>query len=683
MNQLSMRFAARAAALTLGALAAAAAQAVDYTWTSGNYNANGLPNPLLAGDTVLATGAAAKAFDTRLTLAGTLNWRSSARIDILSGASLQVDGLLDIGVDGSRFTLGGSATLENRGRIVKSAGSGAFDFSGFFTNRSGAVLDASSGTLRYTGGGLLEDGSVFQGLGQHLFEGSNTPSGTFNIGGSLVAPNNNLQLASGLFQAQSGRVATLDTNLLWTAGTLGGEWLNPTGRQLTAGAGGTKQIADRLSNAGRLQWASGNDLVFSLGGAELLNTGTLDFQFDTRVRAVNTGAIDNRGLLLKSGGSGDVLFDVPVFNRSGAVLEAASGTLRYRGGGRFEAGSALGGLGQHVFAGPNANSASFLFTDSLNAPLNNVVLASGIYSNAGAAPLRIDTDLAFSGGGIGGGWLNPAGRTFSVQPGLAKTITNVFTNQGTLRFATTDTLLLSGPSRLDNVGTLDFVADGLLAANNVGSVVNTGLIRKSGGLATAWISAPLVNQGAIEVLSGTLRLPDNWTNAGTLRGTATVRSSRLINTGIVAAGLPAGLQQISTLTFDGGLNNAATGFFDVDVAGGGLSDLLVVAGAVGFDGLMRVNPLAGYDPAIGDRFLVMSFASASGSLDGVLPADAGSGIAWRALYEPNALWIEVTAVPEPSPLFLLAAGLAWVTWRVRRSPETLRPSPDGTGGRQH
>jgi hypothetical protein len=671
MIQLSTRFAARATALALGALATAAAQAVDYTWASGNYSANALPNPLLAGDTVLATGAAAKAFDTRLTLAGTLNWRSSARIDILSGAGLQVDGLLDIGVDGSRFTLGGSGSLENRGRIVKSAGSGAFDFSAPFINRSGAVLDAASGTLRYTGGGMLENGSVFQGLGQHLFEGSNTPSGTFNIGGSLVAPNDNLRLASGIFQAQSGRVATLDTHLLWTGGTLGGEWLNPTGRQLSAGAGGTKQIADRLSNAGRLQWASSNDLVFLLGGAELLNTGTLDFQFDTRVRAVSTGAVDNRGLLLKSGGAGDVLFDVPVFNRSGAVLEAANGTLRFRNGGRFEADSVFMGLGQHVFAGPNANSAGFLFSGALSAPLNNVVLASGIYGNAGAAPLRIDTDLAFTGGGIGGGWLNPTGRTFSVQPGLAKSITNVFANQGTLRFATTDTLLLSGPSRLDNTGTLDFLADGVLAANNVGSVVNTGLIRKSAGLATAWISAPLVNQGVIEVLSGTLRLPDNWANAGTLRGTATVRSSRITNTGIVAAGLPAGLQQMATLTFDGGLNNAATGFFDVDVASGGLSDLLVVAGAVGFDGLLRVNPLAGYEAAVGDRFMVMTFASASGSLDGVLPADPGSGTAWRAIYQPNALWIEVTAVPEPSTWLLLAAGLAWVTWRGRRGPGSL------------
>jgi hypothetical protein len=98
---------------------------------------------------------------------------------------------------------------------------------------------------------------------------------------------------------------------------------------------------------------------------------------------------------------------------------------------------------------------------------------------------------------------------------------------------------------------------------------------------------------------------------------------------------------------------------------------LVVAGAVGFDGLLRVNPLAGYEAAVGDRFMVMTFASASGSLDGVLPADPGSGTAWRAIYQPNALWIEVTAVPEPSTWLLLAAGLAWVTWRGRRGPGSL------------
>lgn len=666
MNRHLPRFAGLA--LLSAALATSTAHAVDYTWSSGNYSANGLPNPLLAGDVVNAVGTAAKAISTDTTIAGILNWRSSARIDIASTGGLRIEGLLDIGVDGTRFTYGGGSSLENLGRIVKSAGSGEFLFSAPFTNRSNAVLDAASGSIRYTAGGTLEDGSIFQGLGRHVFEGSNTSSGTFKFGGSLIAPTNNVQLASGIFQALGGRVAVLQTDLFWTGGALSGEWSNPAGRTLTAGAGGAKQIANSLSNQGRVLWASGDDLVFSLGGAMFRNMGTLDFQFDTRVRAVNTGAVDNLGLLIKSGGVGDLLFDVPVYNRSAAVLEAASGALRYRNGGVFDAGSSFMGVGQHVFEGPNATSGQFRFTGTLSATTNNVRFASGLFANAGTLPLVLGTNLEFSGGSLSGGWRNPPGSTLTVSPGLAKSITNVFTNEGKVDFSTTDTLVLSASSRLDNVGTLDFRADGVLSANNVGTVVNTGLIRKSGGLATASITTPLSNLGVIESLSGTLRVVDNWTNQGTLRGIATFRSSRVTSTGIVAAGVPGSLQEIATLTFDGSLTNAATGFLDFDVAPGGLSDRIVVAGAVGFDGFARVGPYGGYEAAVGDLFLVMTFASASGTLDGVLATGFGAGTAFRAIYEPQALWIEVTAVPEPSTWLLLCAGLAVLARRARSRP---------------
>lgn len=661
-----MRLATLCAATLLAFGTAGPAAAIDYLWNSGSYGANGLPNPLPLGDVVTAQGTGVKSFAAHTTIQGTLRWSSPARIDLYSPYDLRIEGLLDVTVDGSRFTYGGGSTLDLVGRLLKSAGEGSFEVSAPFTARSGATLDAASGVLRYTVGGQIQDGVVFQGAGRHVFAGTNAPSSTFGFGARLLGPSAQVEFASGLFQSTAAGGTLLDTDLAWTGGTLFGDWVLPAERTLTARAGVAKQIADGLSIEGRMVWTSGEDLIFSAGGAQLSNRGVLEFQADTRLRAVNTGALENAGRLTKTGGAGNLVFDVPVFNRAGAVLDAAQGTLRYRNGGQFDAGSSFAGAGgTHVFEGLAAGSAAFGFAGALAAPLDNVRFASGLFYNTGNAPLVLETDLAFVGGSLGGGWRNPAGRTMSVLPGSAKSITQVFTNEGRLQFGTTEALVLSGSSRLDNSGTLDFMADGLLSANNVGSVINTGVVRKSAGLGTAWISAPLVNRGVVEVLAGTLRVQDAWTNDGELRGTATLRSNRVNNLGTIAPGLTGGPLQLATLTLDGSLVNGAGGVLAFDLARGGASDLLIVAGAMGFDGWLQVSSHAGYQAALGDRFLLLTFASASGTLDGVRSSGFAPGVLFRPVYEAQALWLEVSAVPEPGAGALLLAGLGWMLWTVR------------------
>jgi len=461
----------------------------------------------------------------------------------------------------------------------------------------------------------------------------------------------------------------------------GGDYLaadrpNPlgSGDVVNAVAGANKLFTGNVVNNGRFNWLS-TDSVFFGASAVLSNNGMFDFQSNGWLRPGNAGStLDNAGILRKSGGIGSLLVDTLLVNRSGATLDASSGSIYFRASGTLEAGSLFTGAGTHVFE----TVGTYTFNDHFTGVDNNVRLNRGTFISGGSERLDPRTNFTWGGGVLQGNWGNSAGRTMTALSGFDKVIAGSLVNDGRINWATADAVYLSGEgSSLRNNGTVDFQANSWIRPFGANTVVdNAGILSKSGGIGSLLIDTPLINTGAIESLSGNIRLPSNWRNDGTLRGDAAFQTDVLSNAGDVAPGLPDPAQAIATLSLTGALTQTAAGTLSFDVSSGGLSDIFNVTGAVSFDGVVHVFHFGDYVAQLGDTFRVMNFASFSGGLEGVQEFGFGGGVEFEAVYSPTYLELRVTAVPEPHGWALMAGGLLLLSrlkWRDRQRRTVNRP----------
>jgi hypothetical protein len=285
-----------------------------------------------------------------------------------------------------------------------------------------------------------------------------------------------------------------------------------------------------------------------------------------------------------------------------------------------------------------------------------------------------------------------------------------------------------GAMTLINAGTLNNRMGGTLSAaalNNTGNLVNEGHVDLTNELVNA--------EGAVLEQRGTMRVGDFVTNRGRLvvagpmtgmlgfnnigevhiepGGSITGRAGgwfwhsagdlrvdgllaaddirvfggRLIGHGVVRGTLSTGADidpggSVGQLTIEGNLR--ADGNVNLEIAGAGDHDRLVVGGNADFNGALRFQLLGSYRPALGDSFNLLSvagvgtytsnwrfetqdgtggwtlWADAGGFYDPAVPAD------WRAEFSNGA--VSITAVPEPDAWALLAAGLGAVVWLARR-----------------
>ncbi|KPF49010.1 hypothetical protein D621_15615, partial [beta proteobacterium AAP51] len=249
-----------------------------------------------------------------------------------------------------------------------------------------------------------------------------------------------------------------------------------------------------------------------------------------------------------------------------------------------------------------------------------------------------------------------------------KTIQGTFTNDGTIAWQTSDPLFFfDGGTTLRNNGLFDQQTNGAINyTNGAQAFDNVGTLRKSGGAGEFLITVGLRNAGVIESRSGTIVLPSNWTNDGTLRGSAAYRTNRLTNAGVITPGDSAA-PEIARLALIGDLLQTGAGRLSFEVAAGALADVLNVSGAVGFAGVLQVLNTAGYVPALGDTFRVMNFSAYTGAFVDIQELGFGDGIVFEAVYAPHHLDVRVSAVPEPAVWMMFLAGSAWMFRKRCRS----------------
>ena len=347
--------------------------------------------------------------------------------------------------------------------------------------------------------------------------------------------------------------------------------------------------------------------TFRIGyGSPTLNnlpTGVINLNSDRGIAGGSgAGTIINTGLIKRSQGTGVFSIGIPLENNDGTIL-VETGTLKFQSSGIVLSAGTYNVSAAGILEWADNLTCVGTLAGQLDGPINwtgIVHLASGTeatFDFDGPAGVNWYTGyLVDSGTLVNAGILNLEGDVFrAVQH---ETILN---NTGSINFNGTGTFALGyGSPTLNNLpsGVLNLKSDSNISGGSgVGTIVNTGLIKRSQGTGVYTIGIPLHNNdGDISVESGTLKLQSSgiiltdgtydidsdgimeWADNLTCVGTLTGQLDGSINwTGIVHVDLgteaifdfsgTAGVNWLSgTYNGDGTLTNA--GIFNLEGANG-------------------------------------------------------------------------------------------------------------------
>jgi hypothetical protein len=101
-----------------------------------------------------------------------------------------------------------------------------------------------------------------------------------------------------------------------------------------------------------------------------------------------------------------------------------------------------------------------------------------------------------------------------------------------------------------------------------------------------------------------------------------------------------------TTVFVGNIAFSSGSALNIDLGGttpGSQYDQIISSGTVTLAGTMNLVPYGAYVPAAGDKFVVMTYANATGTFSTINGTSAGPGLTYSVIYEPNAVVVLTTA----------------------------------------
>jgi hypothetical protein len=303
----------------------------------------------------------------------------------------------------------------------------------------------------------------------------------------------------------------------------------------------------------------------------------------------------------------------------------------------------------------------------------------GSYSGFGTV---FSSSLAITGGSLAnfGGDLNNEGgsplstSTITAAGASALKIAGNLNNKGNAM------VTISGTSTLNVGKDLNLVLESSpysittvpsLALTGGSSAIVGGSVNNAGTIEIDKTSAMTVKSGFSQ--SGGNSLVDGVMNTkkgadipgGTLSGTG-ISNGNLKMAGTMMPGDPTG-----TFTLNGNYTQTSGGTLVEQVGwlSGSNATLFKVNGNATLSGTLALSLLSGYNPTVGDSFILITFLSDTGILGTITGTDLGNGLILDVIYDPHDVRVEVedaVGTPEPSSNVLLLVGCVAVLVFARK-----------------
>ena len=494
------------------------------------------------------------------------------------------------------------------------------------------------------------------------------PNGRLQLSGGAISGTNQIRLA-GAMAWESG---ALDTNAAIT--------VTSSGRVTLASSGNhAKNLHGTLTNGGIVTWQMYGNL--GIGGT-LHNLAEALFDARATNRSItrlgDNALIVNDGVFRKSTGSGDLACGVRLHNRG--TVDTLIGTLTLTGGSMLQSGSTFIGAGQ-TRLGPGIHK----LDGDLYA--TNLVL----YGATLEGTARLSGTATWAEGTIASGaaiTVTPESHLLLSSSGNdAKVLSGSLTNAGIVTFAPYGGLYIGGTfhNRAGALFDVQTTYNGISKTDSTAVIINDGVFRRSSTSTVVGCGVPIINNGRVEALAGTLAVTEAFANPlGTIAlagGTISLAQplelagGLLTGWGILEADVtnaacirPACSNGV--LTLKGQCDQLIGGRMEFDLAGndpGTNQSRLNITGAARLRGSIGVRWAEGYLPAPGTGFSVMTFASRQGEFccfDNFLLLGHEQRVV--PVYSPSNLTLVTVAAPEPTavPMRVTVDGGALVCWPV-------------------
>ena len=611
----------------------------------GPYTING--NPIrfdnLGAAPTLATfgGGPGVTFNVPVTFsASTLSNVSS--VNFAAGATVAAAATLTLQ---GTFTGG---TIVNNGVIAPDFANVSADISGPGSLFVNSQLYGLTGTNFYTGGSTLTPGSA-------VYSGdTNGVQGNWSLG---------LNSQLGFAQAFAGTMAGVISGP-------GNVYVSSTGK-VTLGAANSYSgvtLVDTISHLGLGNNAAlGTSTLALLGGA-------------AKVSAEGGARVVANPVVFYAGGEFTGTNNLTFTDASAKSVGANGAVLRHTS-------TATTIVGGTFTSGVNTTIDVQSGTLVLGAPVNNGFRMDGTTDIAAGATLQMISNNPVRLGvtNLNGGTL-VAGNGVAVPTGLALTGSGAITG----RVAAEAGSLIEATGALtmgDATHLAGFFSNGELRAQAQTVTLADRNQATLGSITELGLGA---NPGTLNAANGVfVDFSRGITGYGTVNSVNTLAKATIVNGSAIGTsgaqpldftGYVKGLGDFTNVTFSGtfspGLSPAIVPVENAGLGGagmllmeiGGLTpgaqfDQLAIAGVFNLDGILDVDLLNGFAPALGDSFLLFDGAT-SGAFDAFFLPALAPGLAWDtgALYSGGSL----TVVPEPSAALLLLGALTGLLARRTR-----------------
>jgi hypothetical protein len=253
------------------------------------------------------------------------------------------------------------------------------------------------------------------------------------------------------------------------------------------------------------------------------------------------------------------------------------------------------------------------------------------------------------------------------------------TNNGTVNYSATDTLYFESNATLTNNGVFNVTAPTTIQDYTGGGVFNNnGLFQQLGTAANATTTIvgdsafTFNNNGVVQALSGTIALATNFTNSGTVAGTATIATpAGLTLGGKIAPGVfnAAGVMTTpGNLTIAGNLVQSSTGTLEIGMLSAANFGSLTVNGSLTTAAGTQLDVVCLNDCSIAaGQYLVATTTSSTAAelyslvTTGFALGTPGSDFAIN--YSGDNVYLDIAAavggapVPLPNGVLLFVSGL--------------------------